>query len=305
MKSKMIHCYDYKLLPIDQNKTKWRIEDSEIEKELEMLAVDNSKERHISDEIKNGDSVRLKCIESTEESWKDRTILIFPGKELTYAEDTERAVLGRKTGEVIECVIADKKLKLEIMDVIRKHKLEVDDALIEMLKLENVHTIEEYYAYYRSIKENERRTKACIAIVHDWLLGMSEKSEIYIDEEEKKEWCKKRANIGYVSMQAAGYDPRKTPEGEMLTEEKAIENMAKGQERYFVPYVMYQYFCEQDGYILTEKDYLKELEKVAEQHQMKLEDAIGQSDITFYLEKMYQEHTYKILGEVAEQFLEV
>lgn len=305
MKSKVNTCYDYKLLAVDEKNTKWHVQDSEIQQELERLAADYSKEEHITEEIQDGDSVMLLCRKSDEESWVGRNILVFPGKELPYASQIEKDVVGKKKGDEICSVIGNNQGEFEISDVIRRQRVEIGDELIIMLGIEQIDTVEKYYTWYRKQKEEERKYKAEIAISHDWLVGIAEKSDIYIDKEEERSWGELRAKLVMDSMKAAGYDITKTPEGKELTEEEAFEMCVENQIQYFIPFVIYCYFCEQDGYVLTEKDYLEEMEKLAKQHNMDLETALAQSDIVLYREKMYQEHTYNILCSKAKEFLEV
>ena len=107
-------------------------------------------------------------------------------------------------------------------------------------------------------------------------------------------------------MLKAGVDVRKPRDGgEALTDEQAVEMLTREQERYFVPYVIYEYFCAKDQFSVSEADYFQALEQLGAQRGLTLEQAKEQSDISFYLEKTYQEHTYLMLSREAEAFLEV
>lgn len=86
MKSKMINCYDYTQLEVAEELGRWRYPDSEIQEELEALARDHSGEEEM-EEVKEGDSVRCICTESSLENWKGRTVLLYPGRKLPGAEE--------------------------------------------------------------------------------------------------------------------------------------------------------------------------------------------------------------------------
>jgi len=305
MKSKMKNCYDYKQLEVADELRNWRIPDREIAEELEALARDHSVEQQVAGEIQEGDSVRCICTEASDESWRNRIVLLYPGRMLSGAEEAERLILGKRTGEVFKCRIGSTDVVLKIANVVRRIKMTVGDELIRQLDIADVNTVEDYYNWYHRQNDSDRKKKANIAIVHDWLTEMAAKSEFEIDEEEKKEWCLLRARIMYKGFLANGYDLRKTPEGTIISEEEAIERAAKEQEKYFVPYIMYCYFCEKDGFVLTEADYLAELEKMAVAMGEKVETLMEQTDIIFFREKTYQERTYHLLGQDAEKYLEV
>ncbi len=305
MNSKIVACYDYSKLEVQEELGRWHIPDSEIEAELEALAKDHSREEEITGETKNGDCVRCICVKAEEESWKNRTVLLYPGRRLPGAEGAEEAVLGKKQGEEFVCQIKDKELTLKIVQAVRSHMMKIDDELAVKLGIPEVHTVEDYYRWYHEQHDKERKEKACIGIARYWLEEISKRSEFDIDEAEKKSWCDTRARLMYDGMMAAGYDMKKTQEGEVITEEEALERAAEEQERYFIPYIIYSYFSENDGFTLTEEDFAAEIERMAEERGEKAEDLMKQADITMFRERAYQEHTFHLLMADAEKYLEV
>ncbi len=305
MKSKMTDCYDYKLLDVPEEMGRWHIPDSEIEAELEALARDHSGEEETEGEVQKGDCVRCICVKASKENWEGRTVLLYPGRKLLGAKDAEEAVLGKKRGEEFDCDIKDVSLTLRIEQSVRIRAMRIGNELAEKLDIPGVWTVEDYYRFYHGQHDKERKEKACIGIARYWLEEMSKRSKFDINEEEKKEWCDIRARIMYDSMLAAGYDMKKTQEGEIISEEEALRRTAKGQEMYFIPYLMYSYFSEKDGFVLTEEMYLKELENMADERGEKIEDLMKQTDISMFRQVKYQEHTYHLLMADAEKYLEV
>jgi len=305
MNSKMTKCYDYSQLEVIAEMGRWHIEDSEIEAELAALARDHSGEEMIEGEVQKGDCVRCICVKASKESWEGRGVLLYPGRRLPGAEAAEEAVLGKRAGEEFSCSIKETKLTLRVEKPVRMRVMKVCDELTEILGIPGVRTVKDYYRWYREEHDKERKEKACIGIAHYWLEEMSKRSEFEIDEEEKQQWCDSRARIMYDSMLEAGYDMRKTQDGGIVTEEEALKSAAKEQERYFIPYVMYSYFCEKDGFILTEEDFVAEVEKMAGERGEKTEDLMKRADLTMFRERAYQEHTYHLLMKDAEKYLEV
>lgn len=305
MNSKITNCYDYRKLDVSEELGHWHIPDSEIEAELGTLAKDHSGEEEIKGEIKNGDCVSCACIKASKENWEGRTVLLYPGRKLPGAENAEEAVLGKKAGEEFDCQIKDTELILRVEKTVRICVMEISDELTEKLSIPEVHTVGDYYRWYHEQHDKERKEKACIGIARYWLEEISKRSEFDIDEEEKQSWCDTRARLMYDSMLAAGYDMKKTRDGGFITEEEALKRAAEEQERYFIPYIIYSHFSENDGFTLTEEDFVVEIEKIAAERGEKVEDLMKQADITMFRERAYQEHTYHLLMADAEKYLEV
>ncbi len=305
MNSRIVNCYDYKTLKVPEELGRWHISDSEIEAELEALAKDHSGEGETDGEIQDGDCVRCICTKTSKENWEGRAVLLYPGRKLPGAEEAEEAVLGRKSGEEFECKVKDVVLNLRIERAVRLQVMQVCDELMEKAGILGVRTVEDYYRWYHEQHDKERKDKACIRIAQYWLEEMSKRSDFDIDEEEKLRWCGERARLMHIAMHAAGYDTTKTPEGGTITEEEALRRTAEEQKRYFVPYVMYVYFSEKDGFTVTEEDFVAEIEKMAAERGEKAEELMKQADITVFRERAYQEHTFHLLMAEAEKYLEV
>ena len=292
MKSKMIKCYDYKQTEIREELTRWHIPDSEIAEELMALARDHSSEEEVTGEIKEGDCVRCVCTDASRDSWRGRIVLLYPGRRLPGAEEAEQKLPGKRKGDCLSCQLGGTEVSLNIETVIRRVVMEPGNELVSLLKIPEVNTVEDYYRWYHAQKDEGRRQKACNAIVHEWLTAIAANSEFEIDEEERREWCTNRAHVMYRGMTAAGHIPEKREDGTSVTEEETIEEMIKGEERYFIPYIIYCYFCENNGFTVTENDYLTELKKLAAEQGLTEEEALERSDITYYKQVTYQEHTF-------------
>lgn len=306
MNSKMVKCFDYRTLEVPQELRKWQDGDpnKEIADELERLARDYSREKQIESEICIGDSVQCTCTEAKNENWLKKPVLLFPGRNLPGAGDAEEKAVGKKAGDIFSCMIDEQELMLQVEKVIRRTNVQVGPELIELLQIPQVHTVEDYYRWYHEKHDPEKRNKACIRLVQYWLTEVLNRSEIFIDESEKEKWCRSKAELIYKGMLAAGVDQRKQEDGSMLTEEEALRKIAAEQEIRFAPFVIYEYFCGQDGFVLSEEEYRKELQKMAAERETPLEELEKQTNIQIYREVYYQEHTFSILCKEAEAYLE-
>jgi hypothetical protein len=307
LKSGVVSCFDYRTLEIPEELTKWKISDEEIEAELKALSGDYASEEWAADQVRAGDSLRCICLAGSDELLKDRVLFLYPGRALPGAEAAEGAVLGKKCGDVLETFVGKqmRPVKLEIAGVMRRVTLPVGDELVKKLEIPGVFTVEDYYCWYREQHREERRMKAGYGIIRYWLTEMMERSEIFVDEEEKREWSLTRGRAFFEGMLASGYDLRIPSEGfEILTDEQAIEKAAKEQAERFVPFLLLEYLCRQDGYVLTKEDYEKEIIEAGAARGLGPEESKRRSEFSMYLEVRYQEHVFYGKSEEAQKKLE-
>ena len=306
MKSKIVECFDYRTLEVEDHLRKWKIPDSEIREEMENLARDHSGETETEDGAKAEDCVSCICTEASAANWKNRTVLLYPGRNLRGAREAEKAWLGSRPGDVFCCEFRGVQVTLAVKKVIRRKKVTVGPELFRILQLPGVSTEEDFARWYHEQHDEERRQKASYGIVSFWMQEMAKRSTFSIDEEEKKSWCRVRGEKTYISMLAAGYDMKKEErDGAPMTEEEAIEEASRQQEQYFIPYLLYEYFSKKDGFTVSEEEYEKVLADEAKRVGLSLEEAHRQSDISMYRYVKYQEHAFLLLAEEAKTYLEV
>lgn len=306
MKSKIVECFDYRTLEVEDHLRKWKIPDSEIREEMENLARDHSGETETEDGAKAEDCVSCICTEASAANWKNRTVLLYPGRNLKGAQEAEKACLGKRPGDVFSCEIRGVQVTLAVKKVIRRKKVTVGPELFRILQLPGVSTEEDFARWYHEQHDEERRQKASYGIVSFWMQEMAKRSTFSIDEEEKKSWCRVRGEKTYISMLAAGYDMKKEErDGAPITEEEAIEEASSQQEQYFIPYLLYEYFSKKDGFTVSEEEYERVLADEAKRVGLSLEEAHRQSDISMYRYVKYQEHAFLLLAEEAKTYLEV
>lgn len=305
MKSRMLNCYDYKKIEIPEEYRKWHIPDNEIAEELEALARDHSREYEPEDGAKKGDCVVCRCTDSPLESWLDREVLIYPEMGLPGAEEAEKQAVGVKKGDLIECTFINNKMSLAVESVVRREQKQVADAFMKGLKIDGVESVNDYYQWYRNEHNPDRRHKAAIRIVQLWMQTMADQSEFVIVEAEKKEWCQVWARLSYENLLEAGHDMRKRPDGSVVSKEEAIDQAAKEREPFFVAYLLFEYFSENAGYVITQEDYLTDITRLCKEQGRDPEVELTKTSIEFYKYSKYQEYAFtKVLCPIAEKYLE-
>lgn len=306
MNSKLTCCFNYQTLTIPEELRRWKIPAEEIEKELHSLAGDHASDQPVENEIRAEDSVRCQCVRCTDPDWQGRTVLLYPGRKLPGAEQAEAAVLGKKAGDCFSCTLGCAEMELKVLEALRRVEPEIGPELMWILNIPGVETVEDFFHWYHQQHDPERRQKAAFGIVGFWMKEATARSEFYIDPQEEKDWCLLRGKMMFQSLLAGGIDPRIPKEGfDILTDEQAIENLAKEQEPRFRPFLLYRYLCEKDGYQVTQEEYLEALKQAAAQQGLSLEEAKQKSDLSLYQEMKYQEHVFYALSGEAEKELEV
>ena len=305
MRSKLTECYDYRQLAVPEELRKWRFPESQIDGELEALARDHSSEHETDEPVKDGHSVQCICLEDREGNWEGRTVLLYPGRSLPGAEEAEQAVLGRRPGETFSCQLKGRPLVLKVEKAVEKKIFTVGDELVSLLVLPGVRTVEDYRRWYHETHDQEYRDKASIRICRFWLEAILKESTFDVDEEEKAAWCHHQAKTHYDALEAAGVDPKKQPDGTSLTEEETMKVMEQEQEKYYLPNVIYCYFCEKDGFSVTEEDMEEMVRQMAAERKEDVEELKKQADFEIFKSVKLQEHTFHMLMREANTYLEV
>ncbi|WP_033124327.1 hypothetical protein [Eubacterium sp. ER2] len=305
MRSKLTQCYDYRQLAVPEELKKWRFPESQIDEELEALARDHSSEQQMEGPVKDGHSVQCTCLKDEKGNWEGRTVLLYPGRSLPGAQEAEQAVLGKRQGETFSCQLKARTLVLKVEKVVEKRTLTVGDTLVGLLGLPGVETVEDYRRWYHEKHDQAYRDKASIRICQFWLEAILRESTFDVDEAEKAAWCHHQAKTRYDALEAAGVDPKKQPDGISLTEEETMKVMEQEQEKYYLPNVIYCYFCEKDGFSVTEEDMEEMVRQMAAERKEDVEELKKQADFEIFKSVKLQEHTFHMLMREANTYLEV
>lgn len=305
MNSKLTCCFNYHTLSIPPQLRRWKIPQEEIQQELQALAADHASNQPVEDVIQKGDSVRCQCLDCSDPAWRDRAVLLYPGREFPGAEQAEAAVLGKRPGETFSCSLGGEQAQLKVLEALRRVEPAIGPELMWILNIPGVETVEDFSHWYHQQHDAQRRQKAAFGIVGYWMQQTVERSEFFIDQKELEDWCLLRGRMMFDALLAGGIDPRLPEEGfDILTDQQAIQKLAKENQPRFRPFLLYRYLCEKDGFVITQEDHLKALEEIAAQQGLTMEQAQQKSNLSLYQEMKYQEHVFYALEPDAQKELE-
>ncbi len=231
MKSRVVTLYDYTQAAVPDEMRRWRIDEAEIDHQIETLSHSHAVEMD-ADTVAPGDSVVCKG-ESAVPRWNKPVLLFYPGHELCE-KGIEDALIGMNVGEGKTIAASEGELTLTVCRIVRRVPHPVDDDLVQLEKIEGVENLEQYRRWYREITEQRNRQDRINHIARMLLNETAAKTVYEIDEAEETEWATHLANLEYDSMVANGMDPTVPEDGvEFLTEEQAREKLVDQARPFF------------------------------------------------------------------------
>ena len=260
MKSQVTALYDIDKIAVPAELCVWRVDEAETDARVSALAMEYAAETAV-ETAAEGD--RVICRGAENSPLADRTVLIFPGRAISGAEEAERAVVGKKVGEQAAMTLAGAETVLTIEEILRRQPAAVDDELIQKQEIDGVTTVAGYRAYFRNQREQSNRDMAVRQISSHLFQELAERSDFDIDRGEMDAWTGKRAALMFRYMLEEGEDPRLPEEGfEILTDEQAIAKIAESLESQFKETLVCRALCRQNGICFTAEDIQSELEQI-------------------------------------------
>lgn len=182
MNGKVDKLYDIDSIAIPEELLKVSVDEQRIEEEVGMLSLRYAKES-LADTAAESDLVYAKA---DQESYPDgRTILLYTAMNMPGAEEAAKAVIGKKAGDVVSAVLADKKVTLTVEKVLHREPVEVTDELIAGMGIEGVADVEAYKAYLREKMIADQQMENNKGIVIHILNVMTENSTYAYDEADR------------------------------------------------------------------------------------------------------------------------
>ncbi len=301
MKSSVVKLFDYLCWDAPAELCRWRIADEEIQARLERLSRDKAYEFE-ADSVELFDSVS--CLGASESPRWNRRLLFYPGRKLCE-EALETALLGARRNESVSVETPEGKLTLTVQNIVRRRVVPVGDELVQLLGMEGVGTVEDYFRWYRAQNEPERRSNAKMYIAYQLLKKIAEQSEYCFDEDERREWLDDRMERYYNALLLAGVDPTVPSEGtDFLTEEEAKEKIKAGFEPQFKGAVACAHIVEKACGVSADAFCEEGLPQLAETYHMSAEAFVAANGRQACYDKLLQDKTLELLSAYTEVFLE-
>lgn len=278
--------YDIDSIVIPEELTKTDIDEQKVDEEVQALAKRYAREEQ-ADAAAAGDLV---CCQADSESYPDgRTILIYAGMKLPGAEKAEEAVIGKKAGDAVSTILAEKNVTLTIRKIVRRTPVAVNDALIAGMGIENVKTIEDYKAFIRdkmAADQAMEQEKEVIRYVMDEMIANS----TYIYDEKEME--------AYVQKTCEQYKK----ECEAIGEPVEMEEMKQGIVEQCKQYWMAKAFCESKGIAVDLSSVEEETDKMMEMMQLMGEQVPDRAEMLEMAEQdAYLDGLFQYINTMVEK----
>ena len=305
MGSTVTMLYDYLSAEVPQELCRWHITDEEADEALILLGRDYASQNRV-EQAEEGDSLRCR-------DEQGRTVPLYPGRKLPGAEEAEKAALGRKSGETFACRLGTTDVRLTVEEILRLEPHPVDNALVKLAGIPEVETVAGYRDWYVRETEPKKREDAAKKITR-WLWDqLGERSEISVDQSERDHWCGARGKEIYDSMVKNGYDPHIPEEGTaLLSDEEALAKIVREQEEEYRKFVIARHVSRRNGFEYTKELFTKDVDQFIETFRERLledgfdmENAYSDDAFLSWEADAYVRHTFELLNQAAEKYLEV
>ena len=283
-------------IPVAPELRSWEIDETEADAKLEALSMEFAEET-TAEMVDDGD-----CVTCSAEKGNlvGRTILLYPGRKIPGAEEAEATLLGKKVGEKISTSISGSETVLVVTNILRHQPAIVNDTLIKKLGIEGIYSVSDYRAHILAEQEHTKRSNASRSISVTLLQGLIELSTYDIDQNEMDCWTKEQASQLFQELLDAGEDPRLPEEGfEILTDEQAIDKLAKEMESNFKQLLISRAICKQKGICISQEEIQSQIKQLRDAG---LKEQIDEEKL---VDGMYMSKLWGILNNYAESVLEV
>ena len=178
--------YDIDSIVIPEEMLKVDVDEQKVEEALHALSMRYAKESP-AEEAAKGDLVYC---QPNKDGYPDgRTVLIYTGMNIPGAEQAEEAVIGKKVDDTVLTVLSGKTVGLTVKKILRRTPVEVTDALVAGMGLEDVTTIEAYKAYLREKQSEDLKMEQSKNVVRYIMDLMVENSTYTYDEAEMEAYA--------------------------------------------------------------------------------------------------------------------
>lgn len=245
MKSKVIKIADLNQFEINPEYKDINVTDEEIQAMIESMTLHFGKTVSV-------DEIEENCCMACKSQDGDR-ILLYPS---LYISGLEKAVLDAKDktlGDTFTTEIMGKEITLTVEEILVNHPLKIDDSLPVACGME-LSTLEELRKHLTEQTIEKKRNENIRSLVMEYEEFILNHSEAEIDENEAKEWADLQAKKIYEEELSYGIDLRFTEDGEMLTEEEALERLADEMSTQFIATLIREKFSMDLGYVPTDDE---------------------------------------------------
>lgn len=299
MKSRIACLYDYNNIELNQYKVNFAVDEKKIDVEMNRLI--NSKIEWVDGEIANKDDIIICRLNSDIKKYNKDNIKICIGKGL-FNLYLEQEVIGMHEGDMKTVVIDKNNVIVTINKIVKRVVPHITDEMVQELKIDGVHTVEEYRGHLIKLQKKESIENAAYAATQYVMQQVREKSDFIL---KKQDWNKiiniELERCSYIARQE-GLDIRKMTEKQFqgkipvrsyeelvcLTQSNAWESLND--------YLVGKYYADKEGFSVSEKEY-------AETCNITDDESAKSNLFEDYKIKKYQGYYFKKIKKYVEEYL--
>lgn len=186
-----------------------------------------------------------------------QNVLLYPSLQINGAKKASEDVKMKQIGDTVITILKDQKISLTIEQFLVNKPLAIDDNLAKACEIENVDTLVQLREHLMKREMEKKREENIRQLVMEYVQYMIEQTEVELDEAEVTEWCIPEAKRVFDEELSFGVDLRFTEDGQQITEEEALNNLAEELRMQFVVNMIQRKYGEENGFIpdQTEEGY--------------------------------------------------
>lgn len=242
MKSKVIKVADLNQFEVNPEYKNISVTDDEIQAQIEGLSLNFGKTISI-------DILEDNCCVACKSSNGDK-VLLYPSLQIAGLEQAVNDVKGKNVGDTFTTIIKGKEITLTVEGFLVNRPLEIDDALPKACGMD-ASSLEELKKQLTEQELEKKLNDNVRSLVMEFVEYIFNNSEVEVDEEEAKAWAVSEAKKVYEEELSFGIDLRFTEDGEMLTEEEALDRLADELSTQFVATLIQEQFAKDRGFAPT------------------------------------------------------
>lgn len=220
-------------------------------------------------------------------------LLLFPALGMPGMEEAEKAAKAAALGDVLTVTVGGKEKTVTVKEFLINCPVEISDKLAEVAGIEGVTTLEELKANIIATTAEKKKVHNVSEISRAYMAYLNESSEVSIDEEEQEAFAAEKAVIIYKGNLEFGFDMRITEEGEMITEEEAIERLKPECRQQFTAMLINRKIAEIDGFVPDEEAIKAQL----------MGEEVSEEQMADIIDNEYYGHAYQMLQQKALEVL--
>lgn len=228
----------------------------------------------------------------------DGLVYLYPDLALPGIE-IRNELSSLKKGDALSVLIHGVEVSLTL-DKILVNAACSEEKIAEKAAIPGVTTIEELKVHLKAKEESKNREnniRMHIMAMHDFL---SANAEADLDEEEVSAWTMAQAKLSYEENLSMGIDLRFTEEGDMITEEEVLENLAMDMRSQFISILADQKFAKEHGYTVDEDSITEMTLSQLKEAGINDEKAIAEN-VSMAIANEYFRFVYETLKAKAEE----